>query len=122
MGPVLTWTTDRILKHVKALADLPGAKVLFGGKPLQGHTIPECYGAVEPTAVFVPLDTMLRDKATFELCTTELFGPFQVVTEVCVELAWMGACRRVVDLGCPPHLIVHACWVPTPVFDASVRQ
>ncbi|CAG9464205.1 unnamed protein product [Pedinophyceae sp. YPF-701] len=80
-GPVITWTTEKILSHVQAVSSLPGAKVLFGGKPLEGHSIPACYGAVEPTAVFVPLETMMRDDATFELCTTELFGPFQVVTE-----------------------------------------
>ncbi len=28
---------------------------MFGGQPLQGHNIPERYGAIEPTAVFVPL-------------------------------------------------------------------
>ena len=36
------------------------------------------YGSFEPTAVSVPLDAMhLKD--AFELATTELFGPFQIV-------------------------------------------
>jgi len=78
---VLTWSTDRIMAHVEAVSSLPGARVLFGGRPLSGHAIPPQYGAVEPTAVFVPLETMLRDPETFALCTTELFGPFQVVTQ-----------------------------------------
>ncbi|KAF5834870.1 putative aldehyde dehydrogenase MIS1, partial [Dunaliella salina] len=56
------------------------SKVLFGGKPLTGHTIPEVYGAVEPTAVFVPLEEALKPEH-FEAVTTELFGPFQVITE-----------------------------------------
>lgn len=57
-----------------------GAELLWGGKPLQDHTIPECYGAVQPTAVFVPLQAM-RDPEVFKLVTTEVFGPFQVITE-----------------------------------------
>ena len=80
IGPVLTHTTENILSHTDKLLKIPGAKLLFGGKPLLGHNIPDIYGAVEPTAVFVPLDQMLNEQY-FELCTTEIFGPFQVVTE-----------------------------------------
>jgi len=80
IGPVLTWTTDAIMKHMARLLSIPGAKVLFGGKPLTGHSIPEVYGAVEPTAVFVPLEEALKPEH-FEAVTTELFGPFQVITE-----------------------------------------
>jgi 1-pyrroline-5-carboxylate dehydrogenase len=57
-----------------------GAELLWGGKPLLDHTIPECYGAIQPTAVFVPLQAM-RDPEVFKLVTTEVFGPFQVITE-----------------------------------------
>jgi len=32
-----------------------GARLLFGGQPLKGHSIPPQYGAIQPTAVFVPL-------------------------------------------------------------------
>lgn len=49
--PILTWTNERIQAHVDACLKIPGAKLLFGGKPLTGHTIPSCYGAYEPTAV-----------------------------------------------------------------------
>ena len=63
-----------------AILELDGAKILFGGKPLKNHSVPEQYGAWEPTAVFVPLKHF-RGKAKFKLLTTELFGPFQVVTE-----------------------------------------
>jgi 1-pyrroline-5-carboxylate dehydrogenase len=55
-----------------------GARLMWGGKPLEGHSIPEVYGAMQPTAVFVPLDAMLESDANWELCNTELFGPFQV--------------------------------------------
>ncbi|KAI5063960.1 hypothetical protein GOP47_0020630 [Adiantum capillus-veneris] len=80
IGPVLTVTTDRFLEHIGKLLEIPGAKLLFGGKPLENHSIPIIYGAVEPTAVFVPLAEMLRDEY-FGLVTTEVFGPLQVVTE-----------------------------------------
>lgn len=78
IGPVITWTTAKIQDHVDKVSSLPGARVLFGGKPLTGHQIPSIYGAFEPTAVFVPMEQLL---ANFKLCTTELFGPFQVVSE-----------------------------------------
>ena len=51
--------------------------MLCGGKPLSGHRIPDVYGAIEPTAVFVPLEAMMQPQH-FELATTEVFGPFQV--------------------------------------------
>jgi len=80
IGPVLTWTTEKILAHIERCMALPGAKLAFGGKALEGHTIPACYGAVEPTAVYLPIDTILGSEEAFEAATTELFGPFQVIT------------------------------------------
>jgi 1-pyrroline-5-carboxylate dehydrogenase len=79
VGPVLTNTTKHILDHTQRLASIPGASILWGGKELANHNIPEQYGAVEPTAVFVPLDQMMKEEH-FDVCTTELFAPFQVVT------------------------------------------
>jgi len=79
VGPVLTVTTQQILDHTNKLAEIPGASILWGGKPLTGHNIPDIYGAVEPTAVFVPLEEMMK-KENFSSCVTELFAPFQVVT------------------------------------------
>jgi 1-pyrroline-5-carboxylate dehydrogenase len=35
---------------------IPGAKLLFGGKPLENHSIPASYGSYYPTAVFLPID------------------------------------------------------------------
>lgn len=80
IGPVLTWSTERILAHIERCMALPGATLAFGGKPLEGHSIPACYGAVEPTAVYLPIDTILGSEEAFEAATTELFGPFQVIT------------------------------------------
>jgi 1-pyrroline-5-carboxylate dehydrogenase len=77
IGPVLTWTNDRIRAHIEAVCALPGAKLAFGGQPLEGHSIPECYGAFQPTAVEVPVSALAGKD--FPLVTTELFGPFQVV-------------------------------------------
>lgn len=79
VGPVLTVTTHQLLQHTQTLAAIPGARVLFGGKELKNHMIPSQYGAIEPTAVFVPLHEMLKEE-NFETCVTEIFGPFQVVT------------------------------------------
>jgi len=79
-GPVLTWTTDQMLDHVKRLLDIPGAKLLFGGEPLVGHRIPKCYGAIQPTAVFVPLHEIVANSDHCKLATTEVFGPVQVIT------------------------------------------
>lgn len=81
IGPILSWTTERMLNHVEAVLKIPGARLMWGGKPLEGHSIPEVYGAMQPTAVFVPLDAMLASDANWELCNTELFGPFQIITE-----------------------------------------
>ena len=59
IAPVLTVTTERMLDHASRLLQIPGARLLFGGKELENHNIPEVYGAMEPTAVFVPLAAML---------------------------------------------------------------
>ncbi len=79
IGPVLTWKTEAMLEHIKRLLSIPGAHVLFGGEPLENHSIPKCYGAIKPTAVYVPLKYILSDQY-WKLVTTEVFGPFQVVT------------------------------------------
>ena len=76
-GPVLTWSNPQIQGHVDAVLAVDGAEILFGGKPLAGHSIPDCYGAYQPTAIGVPLAAMAGEH--FDLLTTELFGPFQVV-------------------------------------------
>lgn len=83
VGPVLTWTTEAMLSHVGKLAALPGARVAFGGRKLSGEgaeRIPKQYGAIEPTAVFVPLTSILASEESFRLATTEVFGPVQVLT------------------------------------------
>lgn len=79
LGPTLTVTTKAFLDHTNNLASIPGAKVLWGGKEIENHKIPVKYGAVEPTAVFVPLEQMMKDEY-FKAATTEIFAPFQVIT------------------------------------------
>jgi len=79
LGPVLTWSNERIREHIDAVSAIPGAELLFGGNALEGHSIPKCYGAYEATAVQVPLAALAGEH--FELATTELFGPFQVVVD-----------------------------------------
>ncbi|KAK9119390.1 hypothetical protein Scep_017483 [Stephania cephalantha] len=80
VGPVLTLTTEAMLEHMKKLLEIPGSKLLFGGEPLENHTIPKIYGALKPTAVYVPLEEILKEN-NFGLVTREIFGPFQVITE-----------------------------------------
>ena len=77
LGPILTWNNKRIQAHIDSLLAVPGAELVFGGKPLSGHAIPPCYGAIEATAVRVPLAALAGEH--FDLVTTELFGPFQVI-------------------------------------------
>jgi 1-pyrroline-5-carboxylate dehydrogenase len=77
IGPVLTWSNEQMRAHMDAILAVPGAELLFGGKALEGHTIPSCYGAMEPTAVRVPIEAAAGEH--FKLITTELFGPFQVI-------------------------------------------
>jgi 1-pyrroline-5-carboxylate dehydrogenase len=77
VGPILSWTNERIQAHVDNLLAIGGSELLFGGAPLEGHAIPACYGAWKPTAVRVPLAALQGDH--FEQVTAELFGPFQVV-------------------------------------------
>jgi 1-pyrroline-5-carboxylate dehydrogenase len=79
IGPVLSWSNEDMLDHIKAILDLPGTILLFGGRVLNNHQVPECYGMLEPTAIKVPLSLILGDD--FELITTELFGPFQIIVE-----------------------------------------
>ena len=78
IGPVLTWSNEQIQAHVDACLAVPGAELMFGGKPLEDHSIPDIYGAYEATAVKVPLAALKGEH--FGLLTTELFGPFQIVT------------------------------------------
>ena len=80
IGPVITWTNERIKAHIDSVLELDGSELLFGGIPLKNHTIPECYGAYEPTAIKVPLKHFRATKKRNLLCT-ELFGPFQIVVE-----------------------------------------
>mmetsp|Transcript_39501 Transcript_39501/g.70062 ORF Transcript_39501/g.70062 Transcript_39501/m.70062 type:complete len:556 (-) Transcript_39501:88-1755(-) len=82
IGPVITWTTERFMNHVKSCLSLPGASLAFGGNPLDpaSHSIPARYGAVQPTAVRLPVETLM-DPKHFEIATVELFGPFQVIVD-----------------------------------------
>ena len=80
VGPVLTWTTSAMKAHVAALCAIPGAKLLFGGTELTGHSIPSQYGALTPTCVSVPLAAALKPEH-YATVTREVFGPLQVAIE-----------------------------------------
>lgn len=76
----LQFTTGAILEHINNLLQIPGSKLLFGGEPLENHSIPTVYGAIKPTAVYVPLEEIVKDN-NYDLVTKEIFGPFQVKTD-----------------------------------------
>ncbi|XP_065616203.1 probable aldehyde dehydrogenase [Quercus suber] len=80
VGPVLTFTTEAMLEHLNKLLQIPGSKLLFGGEPLKNHSIPSIYGAIKPTAVYVPLEEIMKEN-NYELVTREIFGPFQIITD-----------------------------------------
>lgn len=80
IGPVLSFTTEAMLEHMNKLLQIRGSELLFGGKALENHSIPPIYGALKPTAIYIPLEEMLKD-GNYELVTREIFGPFQVVTD-----------------------------------------
>merc|ERR1711939_113632 len=81
VGPTLTVTSQRLKAHLDALLEIPGATLLYGGHEIEGHRIPERYGAFVPTAVKVPLKEIMASEERFHLLTTEVFAPFQIVTE-----------------------------------------
>ena len=68
---------------------------MFGGKPLQGHSIPEVYGAIEATGVFVPLQSILGSPDAFRAATTEVFGPLQVPASCLAGAAAIAAAAAV---------------------------
>lgn len=74
---LLQVTNEVMLDHMNKLLKIPGSKLLFGGEPLKNHSIPPIYGALKPTAVYIPLEEMMKD-GNSELVTKEIFGPFQV--------------------------------------------
>lgn len=66
-----------MLEHINNLLQISGSKLLFGGEPLENHSIPLVYGALKPTAVYVPLEEIVKNE-NYDLVTKEIFGPFQV--------------------------------------------
>lgn len=76
VGPVITWDNKKIKGHIDKILAINGTKLAFGGKELQNHKIPSCYGSYEPTAIEVPIDKFVDN---FDTCAQELFGPFQII-------------------------------------------
>lgn len=115
IGPVLSHTTGEMLAHKDRLLEIPGAYVAFGGNELKNHSAPAQYGMLEPTAVFVPLKEILKPE-NFDDCMTEIFGPFQVLTEYddeSLELV-LEACERI------PHHLTAAVVSNNPRFQTKV--
>ena len=81
ISPLLSWTNEKMLAHIKKVLQIPGSKLLFGGKILKNNKIPDCYGAFEPTAIYIPIKALTESKEFFNLLTVEIFGPFQIIVE-----------------------------------------
>lgn len=80
ISPLLSIRNKEILGHIDQLIKMDGSKVLYGGKPLENHRIPEEYGSFYPTGVFVPLKHF-QNPESLKILTREIFGPFQIITE-----------------------------------------
>ena len=67
---------------MKNLLTIPGASIAFGGDliPSKEHSIPSCYGSWNPTAIKIPIKQLLLEE-NFSLCTTEIFGGFQIIVD-----------------------------------------
>jgi len=81
VGPCLSWTNEKLSQHVHDLLSLPGAKLMWGGRPItEAHHIPAIYGSFQPTAIFLPLST-INNPLHYDLVFTEVFAPFQIITQ-----------------------------------------
>lgn len=81
ISPVLTVSNEQMSQHIEKVLEIPGAELVFGGSPIDTpHNIPDRYGSFQPTAIFVPIDELVKDQY-YDLVTTEIFGPFQILTE-----------------------------------------
>jgi hypothetical protein len=47
-------------------------QILFGGKEIENHEIPDEYGAIQPTAVFVPLKEVRASFYFFYSCYLDI--------------------------------------------------
>lgn len=77
VAPTLSVNNKTIQEHIEQLLKINGSEILFGGKMLKKHNIPDCYGYFEPTAIYIPLEQILQN---FEIVTKEIFAPIQVIT------------------------------------------
>ena len=79
-SPILTFNNKQMADHCKKVLSIPGSKLLFGGDVIkEEHKIPSIYGSFQPTAIQVPFEA-LQNKEYLEICSQEVFGPFQIVT------------------------------------------
>jgi len=83
VGPTLSVTSEKFSAHLQDCLSIPGSQLLFGGREFMNgdHSVPSCYGAMEPTAVYIPLKSIMSSDRNFNIATEEIFAPFQVVTD-----------------------------------------
>ncbi|KAF4655807.1 Succinate-semialdehyde dehydrogenase, mitochondrial [Perkinsus chesapeaki] len=81
IGPVLSHSTTWLLDHIKQILKLPGARLLFGGRALEDHSVARRYGLIEPTALYVPLEQLSGNPDALALCSKETLAPIQICTK-----------------------------------------
>ncbi|XP_022755434.1 uncharacterized protein LOC111303436 [Durio zibethinus] len=59
-----------MLEHKKKLLQISGSKLLFGGESLENHSFPPIYGVLKPTAIYIPVEEILKE-ANYELIVTD---------------------------------------------------
>lgn len=77
--PLLSINNDTIQKHIDKLKNINGTRILFGGDTIFG-IVHEKYGFIEPTLIYIPLKEIMK-KENFDIVTTEIFGPVQIITD-----------------------------------------
>ena len=92
MGPVLSWTSDAMLNHVNEVLKIEGAELWFGNKKLKSNSIPENYGYIKPTAVYLPIEKI--NDNNFKLVTQEIFGPVQIISSYSKIDDVIGLCNK----------------------------
>jgi 1-pyrroline-5-carboxylate dehydrogenase len=79
--PILSWNNEKLARHTKEVLQLPGAKLVMGGEPIdEEHSIPSLYGSFKPTMIFLPLSTILSEEYS-KIALQEVFAPFLIYTE-----------------------------------------
>jgi 1-pyrroline-5-carboxylate dehydrogenase len=89
IGPVLSWSTEKMLNHVKACTEhIPNCDLAFGGTQVKeqgAEFVPRQYGLINPTALRCRITDVLASEQAFATFSNEVFGPLQVIVDYTTE-------------------------------------